>query len=375
MKKIINKVKDDLFVYNFLFLLLFLVISFVLYLFNLRFRLWFIILIIIIFLVCFIVSLIQIFLKESMIIKVICLSLVTIFVICIFVFYDFWLLLFGWILNPEYVTEVDGQKYVGCVKNGLDYTEVSYYDYYGLFVETKERIRGDFGSGSFNPFKDTDKISDVYYTFYDKDGKVIYEKVKSYAKDKDGNIKLVIEQVMNLDVNTLEEDNILYEIKFGKTVIRVKKTSNVLGQRMTVGVYKSSNGKDFKLMTKDDIIVSLEAKFVFLDENTGFIVSTGDVWLNRDSNDLYVTKDGGKTFEVANFDYQNDDVEYMEIIDYPYFEDEILNLDCEIYRNGYENKKLHFESKDGVNWKLKQENKSRFSVICFPAGKQIGFEM
>ena len=37
--KFINKVKDNLFVYNFLLLLVFLVVSFVLYLFNLRFRL------------------------------------------------------------------------------------------------------------------------------------------------------------------------------------------------------------------------------------------------------------------------------------------------------------------------------------------------
>lgn len=316
--KFINKVKDNLFVYNFLLLLVFLVVSFILYLFNLRFRLWFIILIIVIFLICFIVSLVKTFLKENKVIKIVGLSLVSILVICISCFYDFWLLLFGWILTPEYVTEVDGKKYVGCVKWYLDETDVSYYDYYGLLVGTNEKIRGNFGSGNFNPFKDTDKINNVHYTFFDKDGKVIYEKVDSYTKDKDGNINITNEQDINSDVYIKEEDSILYEAKFGKTVIRVKKTSNVLGQRMTVGVYKSFDGKDFKL----------------------------------------VTNDGGKTFKTANFNYKNDNIEYMEIASYPYFENEMLNLTCEIYSvndkgTGYENKKLHFVSKDGVNWELK----------------------
>lgn len=356
--KFINKVKDNLFVYNFLLFLVFLVVSFILYLFNLRFRLWFIILIIVIFLICFIVSLVQTFLKENKVIKIVGLSLVSILVICIFCFYDFWLLLFGWILTPEYVTEVDGKKYVGCVKWYLDETDVSYYDYYGLLVGTNEKIRGNFGSGNFNPFKDTDKINNVHYTFFDKDGKVIYEKVEAYKKDKDGNINITNEQDINSDVYIKEEDSILYEAKFGKTVIRVKKTSNVLGQRMTVGIYKIFDGKDFKLVTKDDIIVSLEAKFIFLDVDTGFIISTGNIWLNKDSKDLYVTNDGGKTFKTANFNYKNDNIEYMEIASYPYFENEILNLTCEIYsvndkKTGYENKKLHFVSKDGVNWKLK----------------------
>ena len=90
--------------------------------------------------------------------------------------------------------------------------------------------------------------------------------------------------------------------------------------------YKSFDGKDFKLVTNDDIIVSLEAKFIFLDVDTGFIISTGNIWLNKDSKDLYVTNDGGKTFKVVDFNYKNDNIEYMEIASYPYFENEILKF-------------------------------------------------
>lgn len=112
--------------------------------------------------------------------------------------------------------------------------------------------------------------------------------------------------------------------------------------------------------TLDSIIVSQEAKFIFLDKNIGFIISTGDIWLNKESKDLYVTVNGGKTFETAKFNYKTDDVEYMSVVDFPYFKKDILNLECSIYtlsdkRDGYENVKLYFVSEDnGLNWELSE---------------------
>ena len=88
---------------------------------------------------------------------------------------------------------------------------------------------------------------------------------------------------------------------------------------MGVSVLKSTDGgKTFDYVTDEDIIVSREAKAKFLNKNQGFVISTGNIWLDGHSNDVYVTNDGGKNFEVAKFNYVNDKVQFITIEKLPY---------------------------------------------------------
>lgn len=350
MKKFLLKVKKNLFDYSFLFLIIFLFICFILSLFNIRFRLWFIILMITIFLLGLIGGIIQIAIREEKIVRIIIIILTgSLILFCLF-FYKVFIDIFSFFLCPEYVTVLDGKKYATVINQGLHHTSISYYDYYGPFLMgMSERV---YGVGDYNPFihKD-DTIINIHLTYFDDNGKKMYEKDVTY-----NNGKIVDEEGFNnydVEIETpTVNDNILYEVKFGKTVIRVRKDEDVMPQNMMVSVYKSiDNGKKFDRMS-DSIIVSQEAKFIFLDEKIGFIISSGNVWLNKESKDLYMTADGGKTFNVAKFNYKNDNVEYMSVVDFPYFKEDVLHLECIIYYNLNEKVKLDFVSDDGLDWRL-----------------------
>ena len=91
-----------------------------------------------------------------------------------------------------------------------------------------------------------------------------------------------------------------------------------MGQNILVHVLRSKdNGKNFYVISDDLIKVSDEAKFVFLNENLGFAISTGKIFLKQNVNSIYVTNDSGKTFQSSNFKYENDNVTYLdEELDY-----------------------------------------------------------
>ena len=112
----------------------------------------------------------------------------------------------------------------------------------------------------------------------------------------------------------------------------------------------------FYIISDDVIQVSSEGKFGFLSENLGFIINTGKIYLDDKKNSLYVTNNGGKNFAVANFDYTNENVEYLTIEAIPYYDKDILKVQCSLYEvdgDSYKNKELVFISKDnGFNWKL-----------------------
>ena len=354
MKKFLLKVKNDLFAYSFLFLFIFLFILFILYLFNIRFRLWFIILILIIFLLSLIAGIIQIAIKESQVVKIVIILLIGSFILFCLLFYKIFLDIFSFFLCPEYVTTLDGKKYVAVVVQGLGETDIAYYDYYGLFLMgTNEKVHGQ---GDYNPYT-YDGMNDIHLIYFDDSGKRIFEKDVTYNNGKVIDEKDYGNYDVEIDFKAID-DNVLYEVKFGKTVIRIRKTDDVMPQNMAVSVYKSTDkGKNFQCIS-DSIIVSQEAKFIFLDENIGFIISSGNIWLNKTSKDLYVTTDGGKTFDVSKINYKNEDVEYMSVVDFPYFEEDILHLECSIYtlndkRDGYKDVKLDFISEDnGLTWNL-----------------------
>lgn len=372
MKKIFNKVKQNIFIYDLIFIGVNILINVILYLLNMRFRLWFIILIILISIIGFIVGIFQqLYNSADNKKKVIIISLLgaipfillLIVVMPIVVFFT----LFSY--KPEHITTLDNKKYVAVVSSFL-HVDVDYYESYGfLLMGTKVRVHGDFGKGGFDPFTNPNVADGVEYTYYDDKGKIKSKRSETFVKGKDGkiidknNYNIDIDKSSNIDDsdNYLlpENEEVLYEKKFNKIILRFSKVDDILGQNMLVHVLRSKDkGKNFYVVSEDVIQVSNEATFTFLNENLGFAISTGKIYLDNSRTGLYVTNDSGKTFKSANFNYKNENADHITIKGVPYYENGNLKIKCSVYqinsnKDGYENKELIFISKDnGLTWSL-----------------------
>lgn len=162
-----------------------------------------------------------------------------------------------------------------------------------------------------------------------------------------------------------DDENTLYFAKFNNTILRFEHIDHVIPQNQIVAVERSTNnGKTFERVTEGQVIVSLEPKFVFLNERLGFAVkkpnNTKD---NGKYYGMYVTKDGGKTFNQSEIIYDNSNVEILTIDGVPFYENDILKLPCSIYQvksdqSGYETVDLYFiTDDDGLTWYLESESK------------------
>lgn len=374
MKKIFNKLKSNILLFDFVFVVVNIIINFVLYLFNVRFRLWVIVFIILISLIGFVVGFFQQAYKLSKNRKkVIIFSLIVlVFIVSLFLlFLPFLSFAAVFSYRPQHIVILDNNKYVAVVNSYL-YVDVDYYDYYGpLLMGTKVRVHGYFGKGGFNPFTNPNVAESVEYTYYDNNGKIKAKKNVFFIKDTNGDIveensydvyiDLENEYNANDDYLLPEEIEILYEERFGKTILRFGKIDDVIGNRFLVNVLKSSdNGKNFYLVSDDAIEVANDAKFVFFNEQLGFAISNWKIYLNSNRAGLYVTNNGGKNFSISSFEYVNSNVEYITIKDVPYLENNILKIKCSVYqvnlnKDGYEEKELIFVSVDnGLNWKIEE---------------------
>lgn len=372
MKKIFNKIKNNIFLTDLIFIIFNILLNILFYIFNIRFRLWFIIFIIIISILGFVIGIIQLLYKASenkktiIIFSLLYVVCMIIFIIIVMPFISF---VSFFCYRPEHTVILDGKKYVAVVNSFL-YVDVDYYDYYGpLLMGTKVRVHGYFGEGGFDPFVNFNNVNNVEYTYYDSNEKIISKKEERFIRDDNGNIIDI--DIYEKDINNEnkynendnyilpEQEEVLYEKKFNETILRVGKVDSGLGQNILVHVLRSrDNGKNFYVISDDLIKVSNEAKFVFLNENLGFAISTGKIFLKQNVNSMYVTNDSGKTFQSSNFKYENDNVTYLDVVDLPYFENNTLKIKCSAYQfnsdiGKYEDKELIFISNDnGLNWKL-----------------------
>lgn len=373
MRKRLKRIKENILVYDFIFIGVSLILNFILYLMNIRFRSWMIIAIIFISVVGFVAGILQQIYKSTESKKVIITISISSFIfMATLIFVSFPFIKIGLLFSyrPEHTVELDGKKYVAVVRSFL-HVDVDYYDYYGpLLMGTKVRVHGDFGEGGFDPFEHPNSADQVEYTYYDKNGKISAKRMETFIKDEEGNIvdriKIDTSRKDKFNENEYyilpEDEEVLYEKKFGQTILRFSKIDDGLGQNMLVHVIKSKDGgKNFYVVSEDPIQVSNEAKFVFLSETLGFAVSTGNFTLNNKKG-LMVTNDGGKTFTSSNVEYENPDVDYITIEKIPYYEKDSLKMKCSIYQlnsngDGYEDKELMFISNDnGLHWQLEDEN-------------------
>lgn len=374
MKRRLNQIKENILIYDFIFIGVNLILSFILYLMNIRFRTWMIIVISFVSVVGFVVGILQQIYKSTESKKVIITISILSFIFMatlIFVLFPFIKIGLLFSYRPEHTVVLDGKKYVAVVRSFL-HVDVDYYDYYGpLLMGTKVRVHGDFGEGDFDPFDHPNSADQVEYTYYDKNGKIRAKRMEIFIKDKDGKIIDRIKNDISGDDKFNENENyilpedgeVLYEKKFDQTILRFSKIDNVSGQNMLVHVIKSKDdGESFYVVSEDPIQVSNEAKFVFLSKTLGFAVSTGNIDLNNNNQGLMVTNDGGKTFTSANVEYENPDVDYITIEKIPYYEKDSLKMKCSVYqlnsnRDGYEDKEITFISNDnGLHWQQLSEN-------------------
>jgi len=158
------------------------------------------------------------------------------------------------------------------------------------------------------------------------------------------------------------DDNSLYSITFDDVKIRIMKYDDVLGQNQTVGVEVSHDNETYELITKELVTVSDEAMFNFLNKDVGFIISKPN--LSKNNNiyyGVYVTSDGGKTFNHSKIYYDNPNIQIITILDTPYYEDGLLKLPCSIYQikeddSGYEDVNIIFTSYDnGLSFHLDKD--------------------
>ena len=172
-------------------------------------------------------------------------------------------------------------------------------------------------------------------------------------------IAVILAIVLNKkELDYPDDENTLYSIKFDNIKLRFERYDYALGQNQIVGVQKSTNyGKDYEDISKEGITVSMEPKFVFLNEKLGYAVKKpNNIIENGKYYGMYVTKDGGKTFKLSEITYENSEIENLTIEDVPYYEKDKLKLHCSIYQvkadeSGYEDVDLYFvTSDDGETW-------------------------
>ena len=225
------------------------------------------------------------------------------------------------------------------------------------------------GEGSICQRKDGRWIG-VESVGYDENGKVIAiieddnnstsiennENEETFVDNEESNVEKV-------DLLSEEEKKaeVLYEKKIDElTSIRIVYIDSILAQRSLIGIQKTTDGaktwKNQLQMSDRYLTIHNGAKYVFLDENIGFINDQGLAGTNGDNRELLVTIDGGKTFVNANI-IKPDSImaENLFVDDIPYIEDNILKV--KVYTIDYHDwqDKTYYEfysDDNGLNWKI-----------------------
>lgn len=356
MEEISNKFKRSILFYTIMTLAIFIILHFFLKLFNIQFRQWVYYCAVLLTIIGIISGTIQILRTKSKKVKVISSIIGTCIIIAITFCWQVILLILVFSYSPEHVITKDGKKYVAYVSSFLR-VHVSYYDYINPFlVGNKEKIYEDYGKGGYDPFDGKHyEYKPIQYYYYDNNGKVIKTNVKNDNEDayKPENNN---ERDVNIQKDTTSPNiEILYKKEFDdKIAIRVVVKDYILAQRSIIGIEKTRDGGNTwaeQMESTDDFVqIYNGAKFVFIDENIGFINDLGLVGTNGENRRLLVTINGGKNFTIATIELDNIQKD-LYIEDVPYKENDILKLKGYIIENS--NKKYYyFYSEDnGVSWK------------------------
>lgn len=369
MNKIINKLKCSILFYVIMFVIIFVLLHFFLKLFNIQFRQWVYYFALLISTLGTLAGIIQLVRKRSKKVKLAFSIIGIIITIFVLIFWQIILLFFALSYSPEHIIEKNNNKYVAYVNSFLQ-VDVYYYDYINFFlVGNKVRIREDYGNGGYDPFDGKhDNYKPLTYYYYDENGQVIntnnqfYNKKSNYIENNsDNNNEEKVSQEIESNNTSVKSDDILYEkVIDNNTTIRVIFKDYILAQRSIIGIEKTTDGgKSWKeqLEIADGFMqIHNGAKFVFLDENIGFINDPGLAGTNGENGGLLVTTNGGKSFSDANIIHPNSiEEENLFISEVPYIENGILKVKIYTINKNKSPEKTYYEfySEDsGVNWKV-----------------------
>lgn len=367
MKDKIKSLKKIIIFYSILYLLMFLIVYAILKIFNITFRGWFFILSAMIIGLTFIIGILQLLLRiKSKILRR--LSIVA----CVLLFgvlISFVLFISAFIYMPEHVVEKDNKKYVAYVNSWLD-TDVIYYDYINFFLmgNRKKIVEYYYDVGKDVLVDEEKKWIPASIIYYDENEKVI--KIDKFSNNESTIIKNDVNSADNEESNSENTDvlseeekkaEVLYEKKINElTSIRIVYIDSILAQRSLIGVQKTiDGGKNWtnQLQMSDRYLtIHNGAKYVFLNENIGFINDPGLAGTNGDNRGLLVTINGGKTFVNANIIKPDSIIaETLFVEDVPYIVNNILKV--KIYTIDYHDwqDKTYYEfysNDNGLNWKI-----------------------
>jgi len=254
--------------------------------------------------------------------------------------------------TPEHILEKDNNKYIAKV-HSFKRVNVYYHDYINFFlVGNKVRIHENYGSGGYDPFDGRhDNYTPQTYCYYDKDGNIIKTNNIRYYKTSDS-----YNTNQSNKTELLQESDILYEkVINNNTIIRVINKESILAQRSIISIEKTTNGgQNWEKQLSEGMQIHNGAKFIFLDENIGFINDPGIAGTDGENRGLLVTTNGGKTFTSANILHpENIEEKNLFVSDVPYLENNILKVKIYTINHTKNPAKTFYEfySKDnGITW-------------------------
>jgi len=312
-----------------------------------------------------IVGIVKIIIKiQNKIIKVILSVIMILFTIGLIFLFQIILLMYLAFFPTERIVTKNDTLMVGYVYSFMR-TRVDYYCYKNPFFRSKIKTYSeDYGRGSFNPFEGEHEVQN--YNYYDENGNFIY------SKDKNGNIMKnnyisndsAENNTDNIEYNsdsfnTMKENDILYEKIFDeKNRIRILYKGAILGQRYIIEIEKSNDSGNtwFNTLEMYDGFMQIHngSRFVFIDENIGFINDVGLAGTNYEYRALLVTIDGGKTFVEANIIHPEViREENLLVSDVPYMENDLLKLKIYTVNHNKNPQETYYEfySQDnGLTW-------------------------
>lgn len=354
IKKFFAVVRTKILFYVFSYELLYAITRILLNQFNLEYMQWVNLVSAIILLVGGIVGTIQLLKKEDIsILKIVVLELM----IIIIFFVGNYLVFKS--LDYEEITYKDGLKMVQNVfSEEYKGRWIEYYDYKNIFIRGKNVRIKDIYDDNFteNEYRCTQ--------YYDENGKYIFS-INKY-NNQPSTIIIPSDTPNNKQeeedpklIKSVEPADILYEREINpKVKIRIINRGAVLGQRILIVIGKTTDGGKtwYNQLEIDDgaLTVNNGAKYVFINQNIGFVNNLQTVVNDETQKGLLVTVDGGKTFEVAKFEsIEEVENQYLYVEDVPYLENQILKVKTYTLDYNRENTKIYYEfySKDfGKTW-------------------------
>lgn len=369
MKKFLKWINNNILLFTILVIAILIGCHFLLGIFNMRFRLSMIYSSSIIIVIGLIAGMIQLFRKKGKIVRSVIIAICIGIIIFCLLFWQIILLVLAFLYTPEHVVEKENKKYVAHVYSWLD-TRVEYYDYINFFAMGNEIKFIEYYNnvGKDVLADDTKEWTPTDITYYDGNEKAIKDDSEdnnnsTISENDEKNISPTNNKENNDETKVnVEQEDILYEKKIDEqTSIRVVYLDSILAQRMLINIQKTTDGgKTWKnqLQVSDGFLtVNNGAKYVFLDENKGFINDQGLAGTFGTNRKLLVTTDGGKNFVNANIIKPDTIIaENLFIDDIPYIEDNILKVKVYIieYNNSYQEKVYYefYSEDDGLNWKI-----------------------